>query len=313
MAAVSILVTTPTMRRISEGCAALGDCIPWPADQSLFEALAGHPPPRAMAASNRPIDAAVLDQLPRLEIIANMGVGYDDVDVAAASARNIVVCNTPDVLTEDVADFTLGLLLMTVRQMGAAERFLRAGQWGRALFPLSPSLQGRSIGILGMGRIGRAVGRRLAGFDAPISYFGRRQQTNLPYAYFDDAVALAEAVDTLICILPGGAATRHIIDARLLEALGPKGVVVNVGRGSCLDEAALVAALGSGAIAGAGLDVFEHEPHPSPELLTFDNVVLTPHAASATRHTRNAMAQLVIDNIASWLRDRRALTPVCVA
>jgi len=239
-----------------------------------------------------------------------MGVGYDNIDVAAAKARNVVVSNTPDVLTDEVADFTLGLLLMTVRRMGAAERFLRAGQWAKGAFPLSPTLRGRSIGILGMGRIGKAVAERLMGFGVSVSYFGRHQQADLPYAYFDDAIAMAGAVDTVISILPGGEATRHVIDAPLLEALGPEGIVINVGRGSSLNEAALIAALKSGAIAGAGLDVFEHEPHPSPELLSLDNAVLTPHVGSATHHTRAAMARLVVDNIGSWLRDGRALTPV---
>ena len=310
MAAASILVTTPTMTRIADGCAALGPCISWSPDQPLAEALAGHPPPRALAVTSRAVDAALLDQLPALEIIANMGVGYDKVDVAAATARGVVVCNTPDVLTDEVADLTLGLLLMTIRRMGAAERFLRAGQWETGAFPLSPTLRGRSVGILGMGRIGKAVAQRLGGFGVPVSYFGRHRQTDLAQTYFDDAVALAHAVDTVISILPGGEATRHVIDVRFLEALGPDGIVVNVGRGSSLDEAALIAALRRGAIAGAGLDVFEHEPHPSPELLTLDNVALMPHIGSASEHTRAGMAQLVVDNIASWFREGRALTPV---
>jgi len=310
MTASSILIMTPVMPRIADGCAALAPCIRWSADQPLAQALDGHPPPRALAVTGRTVDAALLDQLPGLEIIANMGVGYDNVDVAAAAARKIVVCNTPDVLTDEVADFTLGLLLMAIRRMGAAERFLRAGQWAKGAFPLSPTLRGRSIGILGMGRIGKAVAQRLSGFGVAISYFGRHRQTDLPFAYLDDPVALAGAVDTVISILPGGEATRHVIDAAFLAALGPEGIVINVGRGSSLDEAALIEALRHGVVAGAGLDVFEHEPHPASELLTLENVVLMPHIGSASQHTRAAMAQLVVDNIASWFRDGRALTPV---
>lgn len=256
--------------------------------------------------------AAVIDALPDLEIIAHFGVGYDPVDVAAAARRGVVVTNTPDVLTEEVADTTLGLLLMTVRELSAAERWLRAGCWeSEGPYPVTRgSLRGRKAGILGLGRIGRAIATRLEAFGLPIAYHSRNPVPDVAYDYFGSPVDLAAAVDTLIVVIPGGAATRHVVDARVLEALGPEGVLISVGRGSTVDEAALVDALAAGTILGAGLDVFEDEPRVHPGLLGLDRVVLLPHVASASTATREAMGRLQIDNLIAWFDGRPPLTPV---
>jgi lactate dehydrogenase-like 2-hydroxyacid dehydrogenase len=252
----------------------------------------------------------LIAQLPNLEIIANCGVGYDSVDVVAAAAAGVIVTNTPDVLNEEMADFTIGLLLATIRQLPQADRFIRAGSWraGRQ-FPLSPTLRGRKIGIAGMGRIGKAVARRLSGFELPISYYGRQAQ-NLPYQYFPSLPALAAAVDTLIVVLPGGAATRHAVDAPVLAALGPQGVLINVARGSVVDEPALISALASRAILAAGLDVFAHEPAVPEALLRMEQVVLLPHIGTSTHATRDEMFALVVRNLVSWFTGRGPLTPV---
>lgn len=304
-----ILVLTPVSDAVTEGCARLGPCLRARREEVLGGQVEGLDSIRAVAAWDVAVDDALLEQLPALELVANLGVGYDKVDVAAATARGIAVSHTPDVLTDEVADFTLGLLLMTVRRLGEAERFLRAGRWEAGPFPLSHTLRGRRVGILGMGRIGKAVATRLEGFGVSLAYCGRRPQPELPYPYFPDARRLASAVDTLISILPGGAETQRLVDAEVLAELGSDGVFVNVGRGSTVDEAALATALRTGVIAAAGLDVFEHEPRVGPELLELQNAVLLPHIASATVHTRAAMARLVVDNIAAWLTDGRALTP----
>lgn len=258
------------------------------------------------------VDGALMARLPRLRIVSNFGVGYDSVDAGAAAKRGVIVTNTPDVLTEEVADTAMGLLIMTVRELPQAERWLRAGKWaGVGDYRLTAgSLRDRSVGILGMGRIGRAIARRCEAFGLPISYSTRRRQPDLPYAYYPSAVALAEAVDTLIVITPGGAATRNIVDAVVLAALGPRGILVNIARGSCVDEAALIAALRGGTILGAGLDVFIDEPRVSPELIELENAVLLPHVGSASVPTRNKMGQLVVDNLIAYAARRPPLTPV---
>jgi lactate dehydrogenase-like 2-hydroxyacid dehydrogenase len=281
------------------------------ADREAF--LAQHGPAiRGLATSTLygRVDDALFAALPALEIVASYGVGYDNVDTAAAAARRIVVTNTPGVLNDEVADFALGLLLATIRRIPEAERFLRAGRWPQGPFPLSPTLRGRRVGILGLGGIGKAIARRLAGFEVAIAYHGRTEQADAPYPWYPTARALAEACDTLIAILPGGASTRNIVDAAVLRALGPQGVFVNVARGSVVDEAALVSALSKGTILAAGLDVYAHEPEAPPALLALPNVVLTPHVASGTDHTRAAMGRLVADNLTAWFENGRALTPV---
>lgn len=251
----------------------------------------------------------LLSHLPAAEIIASFGVGYDNIDVDAALARRVVVTNTPGVLTEETADLALGLLLSTIRQIPAAERHLREGRWRERSFPLSTSLRGRRVGILGLGDIGKAVARRLEGFAVDIAYCGRRPQ-DVPYAYYPTPLALAQAVDVLIVLIPGGAATRHTVNAAVLEALGPDGVLINVARGSVVDTQALIAALREGKILTAGLDVFEDEPRVPAELLDIPGLVLLPHIGSASVSTRAAMGQLVVDNLVNWFSGRGALTPV---
>ena len=258
-----------------------------------------------------PTTAALIRRLPNLELIANFGVGYDSIDVTTAAARGIVVTNTPDILNDEMADFTVGLLLATVRRLPQADRHVRGKRWaGGESFPLGPSLRGRRVGIAGMGRVGKVIARRLDGFDVPIAYHARNRQPALPYPYHTDLHALARAVDVLIVALPGGVATRRVINAEVLEALGPNGILINVARGSVVDEPALVDALRAGTILAAGLDVFAEEPHVPEELLEMENVVLLPHVGTATHHTRGLMRQMVIDNVVSWFDGRGALTPV---
>jgi len=258
------------------------------------------------------ISAAMIDALPNLEIIANFGVGYDSVDARHAATRGVMVTNTPDVLTEEVADTTIGLLINTVREFYPAEKYLRDGDWVRkGNYRLSPlTLRGRRVGIFGMGRIGLAVARRIEAFGLPIAYHNRRKVEGLAYEYHATLKGLAEAVDTLICVAPGGAATEKAINAEILSALGSNGVFVNIGRGSTVDEAALAVALKNGTIAAAGLDVFADEPNVPKALLDAPNTSLLPHVGSASEHTRRAMADLCVDNLISWFSERRPLTAV---
>ncbi len=258
-----------------------------------------------------PTAAALMDQLPRLEIISNFGVGYDSVDVQAAARRGVMVTNTPNVLNDEMGDFTVGLLIATIRRLPQADRYIREGRWKPgAEFPLGLSLRARKIGIAGMGRIGKVVAKRLSGFDLPIAYCGRKKQPGLSYDYHPDIVSLAKAVDVLIVILPGGPQTKHAVNAEVLAALGPNGIFINVARGSVADEAALIEALQSGKIAAAGLDVFANEPNVPEALLAMDNAVVLPHIGTATHHTRGLMRQLVIDNVVSWFEGKGAITPV---
>jgi lactate dehydrogenase-like 2-hydroxyacid dehydrogenase len=258
------------------------------------------------------VDAAMMDRCPNLKLISNFGVGYDGVDTAAARERGIIVTNTPDVLTEEVADTALGLLIMTVRELPQARDYLMAGRWAKeGDYRLTPlSLRERKVGIIGLGRIGKAIAKRCEGFGLDISYLGRNRQPDVPYTYFSDAVALAEAVDTLICVTPGTEETRNLVNAKVLEALGPTGVLVNISRGSVVDENALKAALRSGAIAAAGLDVMVGEPKIDPDLMSIDNLVLLPHVGSASMHTRNLMGQLTVDNLLALKDGKPPLTPV---
>lgn len=256
------------------------------------------------------MDAALLGHFPNLEIIASLGVGYDHVDVMEAARRGIVVTNTPDVLNAEVADLTIGLLIATLRQLPQADRYLRAGRWLEAPFPLSTTLRDRKIGIVGLGRIGKAIARRLEGFDVAISYYGRTRQEGVTYPYHASLTSLAEANDVLIVITPGGAETKRMINADVLKALGSNGVLINVARGTVVDEGALIDALRDGTILAAGLDVFEDEPRVPQELIDMENVVLLPHVGSASVHTRKAMGQLVVDNLISWFSGKGPLTPV---
>lgn len=258
----------------------------------------------------RRVTDALMARLPALEIVANFGVGYDSVEAEAAGRRGVVVTNTPGVLDDEVADLTIGLLLATIRQIPQAERHLREGKWPSGGFPLTATLRDRTLGIVGMGRIGRAIARRLEGFGRPIAYHSRRPVADVPYAHYPELLAMAKEVDALIVIVPGGPETDRMINAEVLAALGPKGVLINVARGSVVDEPALVKALEDGTIAAAGLDVFANEPHVPEALIGMSNVVLLPHVASATHVTRNAMGQLVVDNLLAWAAGKPVLTPV---
>ncbi|GEO13430.1 2-hydroxyacid dehydrogenase [Microvirga aerophila] len=264
----------------------------------------------ATSTGSGPMNAALFGRLPNLEVVSSFGVGYDNVDVAAAAERGIIVTNTPDVLNDEVADLTIGLLLATLRQIPQADRYLRAGHWLKAPLPLSATLRARTVGIVGLGRIGKAIARRLEGFDVAIAYHGRTKQDDVAYPFYATATELAAACDVLIVITPGGASTKHLINADVLKALGPNGVLINVARGSVVDEQALIEALRSGTILSAGLDVFQDEPNVPQELIDMEHVVLLPHIASASVHTRKAMGQLVVDNLISWFGGKGPLTPV---
>jgi lactate dehydrogenase-like 2-hydroxyacid dehydrogenase len=257
-------------------------------------------------------DASLINLCPLLKVIANFGVGYDTIDIPAAAKRGIVITNTPDVLTEEVADTTLGLLLGTVRELYKAEQWLRDGRWVKEgdYRLTAASLRDRSVGMVGFGRIGKAIARRLEAFGLQVSYFARNPQPGVSNPFYADLVAMARDVDTLIAILPGGPATANLIDAPVLEALGPRGILINVARGSVVDEAALIAALGARTILAAGLDVYATEPRINPAFLQLDNVTLYPHVGSATTYTRNAMGQLVVDNLIAYAEGRPPKTPV---
>ncbi len=281
------------------------------ADQdTFFSEIAPRLRGLATSGGHRPVDAALMDRLPRLEIIANFGVGYDSVDAAEAGRRGIVVTNTPDVLTDEVADLAIGLLIATIRQLPQADRYLREGRWLERPFPLTATLRGRRVGILGLGRIGKAIAKRLEAFGLEVAYHGRSPQPDAPYRYYPTLTSMAQDVDVLMAVAPGGPETQHIVNAEVLEALGPEGVLVNVGRGSVLDERALIAALKAGTIRSAGLDVFEDEPRVPAELIAMEHVVLLPHVGSGSVHTRDAMGQLVVDNLVSWFAGQGPLTPV---
>ena len=256
------------------------------------------------------IGEEMLARLPAVELIANFGVGYDSIDLEAARRHGIVVTNTPEVLNDEVADLAMALLLATVRQIPQADRFVRSGRWLQGNFPLGPTLRDRTVGLIGMGRIGRRIAQRLRAFEVPIVYHSRAPQADLPYRHYPDLRAMATEVDTLLAILPGGAATRKLVDASVLAALGPRGIFLNVARGSVVDEPALIEALRSKTILAAGLDVFADEPRVPQALLELENVVLLPHVGSATHHTRGLMGKLVVDNIVSWFEGNGPLTPV---
>ena len=266
---------------------------------------------RAIAASGESkVSAALIAQLPALELISVMGVGYDGIDVAAARAAGVVVTHTPDVLNDDVADLALGLLLCAARQLPAADRFVRAGLWPQGPMPLARKLSGARLGIVGMGRIGQAIAKRAVAFDMAIAYTARSAKPGLPHRYVADLVALAGQSDYLVVITPGGAATRHLVNAEVLAALGPQGVLVNVARGSVVDEDALIQALEAGTLGGAALDVFAAEPQVPERLRALPHVVLAPHIGSATAATRQAMADLAFDNLAARFTGQCLPTPV---
>ena len=266
---------------------------------------------RAIAAQGETrVSEELMARLPALQLVSVMGVGYDGVDVAAARRRGVVVTHTPDVLNDEVADTAIGLMLCASRQLPAADRFVRSGQWLQGPMPLQRKMSGARLGVVGMGRIGKAIAHRAEAFGMTIAYTARSAKPDLPYRFCASAAELAAISDFLVVITPGGAGTRKLIDAAVLEALGAKGILVNVARGSVVDETALVDALQRGVIGGAALDVFEDEPRVPQALIDMPQVVLTPHIGSATRETRQAMCDLAVDNLRAMFAGRVLLTPV---
>jgi lactate dehydrogenase-like 2-hydroxyacid dehydrogenase len=276
---------------------------------AFLESLA--PKVRALATFGSPgADATLMDALPRLELISNFGVGVDAIDLAAAEKRGIVVTNTPDVLNECVADCGMALVLNTLRKFPQSEAYLRSGYWAtRGAYPLTTSLGGKTLGVLGLGRIGEAIAKRALAFGMKIRYHNRSRK-DVPYPYDPDPVTLAKNSDVLIVVTPGGAQTSRIVNAKVLDALGPEGYLVNVARGSVVDQPVLLKYLQEGRIAGAGLDVFDDEPKVDPALFALDNAVLFPHVASATVETRTAMGNLQIENLRLHFAGKPVLTRV---
>jgi lactate dehydrogenase-like 2-hydroxyacid dehydrogenase len=257
------------------------------------------------------VRAEHLDRLPGLGAVVNFGVGYDSTDISEATRRSVVVANTPDVLSDCVADTAVGLVIDVMRRLSAADRFVRRGEWAHGGVPaLARRVTGARVGILGLGRIGLAIAHRLRAFDTTISYHNRRARGDVPYAYAASPLELARGCDVLVLAAAGGAETRHLVDAEVLDALGPNGFLVNVARGTVVDETALVAALQNGRIAGAGLDVFADEPRVPTALLDRDDVVLLPHLGSATVETRTAMTELALANVHRFLAEGTLVTPV---
>jgi lactate dehydrogenase-like 2-hydroxyacid dehydrogenase len=255
------------------------------------------------------LPASLLARLPNLRIIATSGVGFDGIPLDAARSRGVIVTNTPGVLDAAVCELAIGLLLSLLRRIPAADRFVREDAWAHELFPLTSSLAGKKIGIVGLGRIGQGIARRLAGFDVEIAYCGAKVE-GVPYVMISDVRALATFADILIVCCPGGEKTRHLINGAVLSSLGSSGFLINVSRGTVVDEAALIDALENGLIRGAALDVFDKEPLIGSKLATFNNVILTPHVGSATEETRHVMLRLALDNIHRVLDGGSALTPV---
>jgi lactate dehydrogenase-like 2-hydroxyacid dehydrogenase len=306
-----LLMAVPMPSRVSEALAAdfmLHDLATAPDRDALIDRLA---PGLRFAATVGRFPAALMDRLPRLEVIGSFGVGHDGIDIAAARARGIRVANTPDVLNDCVAEVTLGLMIALAHRLPQADRFVREGRWMAGPFPLTDELAGRRAGILGLGRIGREIARRLEAFRMEIAYHGRRAQPDVPYRYHSDLVGMARAVDWLVVIAPATEQTRGIVSRAVLEALGPEGYLVNVARGALVDEPALVDLLVSGRLGGAALDVFADEPRVPEALFGLQNVVLSPHQGSATHRTRALMADLVVENLRAHLQGRPLPSPVC--
>ena len=265
----------------------------------------------ACSATSERIAGDLMARFPKLEIVSSFGVGYDHMDSPWAAAHGVVLTNTPDVLTEEVADTALGLLLITVREFPQAERYLRAGKWRQKDYPLSKaSLRNRTVGLVGMGRIGQAIARRLDAMQVPVVYHARRAAADVGYQHYPKLLDMARDVDVLLVITPGGAATRNMINAEVLEALGPQGILINMARGSVVDEDALIKALRDKTILSAGLDVYLREPDVPAALIEMEHVVLFPHLGSSSAATREKMDQLVVDNLVAWAAGKPPLTPV---
>jgi lactate dehydrogenase-like 2-hydroxyacid dehydrogenase len=263
---------------------------------------------RAIAGGN--VGPELMDKLPKLEIIANFGVGYDSIDTAAAKARNIRVTNTPNVLNDAMAELTLGLMIALARRIPQTDQFVRQGKWPAGNFPLLSELNGKTVGILGLGRIGKEIAIRCQAMKMRVVYHGRRRQADEPYIYYSDLADMARDSDWLVIIAPGGKSTEGIVSRQVLEALGPEGYLVNMARGSLVDEPALLDMLENNKLAGAALDVFAKEPHVPEGFFALDNVVLSPHQGSATHQTRNKMGALVVDNLEAHFAGEPLLSAV---
>jgi lactate dehydrogenase-like 2-hydroxyacid dehydrogenase len=311
---IDVLLIGPEKPVIAKGLNATFNVIKLPdrnAREKFFSEQALRIRGMAVAATSERIDGPFMSRFPRLEIISSFGVGYDHVDAAWAGGQGITVTNTPDVLTEEVADTALGLLLCTVREFPRAERYLRAGKWPQGDYPLSKAtLRDRTVGLVGMGRIGQAIARRLDAMRVPVVYHSRRPVPGISYRYYASLIDMARDVQILLVITPGGAQTRNLINAEVLAALGKQGILINMARGSVVDEPALIKALQQGTILSAGLDVYAREPQVPAELIAMDNVVLFPHLGSASVTTRQRMDQLVVDNLVAWAAGKPPLTPV---
>jgi lactate dehydrogenase-like 2-hydroxyacid dehydrogenase len=280
-------------------------------DRDAF--FAAHADVRAIAcsATTEQIPGSFMARFPKLQILSSFGVGYDHMDVKWAAAHGVVLTNTPSVLTEEVADTALGLLLCTVREFPQAERYVRSGKWASKGYPLTKAtLRNRTVGMVGMGAIGQAIARRLEAFGVPVVYHTRQQRRELSYRYYPSLIEMARDVGILMVIVPGGPATKNMINAQVLDALGPDGILINMARGSVVDEPALIDALRQRKILSAGLDVYVKEPEVPSELIAMDHVVLFPHLGSASTHTREMMDRLVVDNILAWAAGKPPLTPV---
>ena len=307
-----ILQVGPMMKHVE---AALNDAYRvhryWEADDRAALLAAAGPQVRGVATNGHAgCSRAIIEALPKLEMIASYGVGYDAVDIAACKERDIRVTNTPDVLNDAVAELTLGLMIALCRRIPQADVHVREGWWLEAGYPLTAELTGARVGILGLGRIGKEIARRCQAFKMRVAYHGRTEQPSEPYEYYTDLTAMARDVDWLVVIAPGTAETNGIVSRQVMEALGPQGNLVNVARGSIVDEPAMVELLQSAALGGAALDVFADEPRAPEALFGLDNVVLSPHQASATTKTRTAMGDLVVQNLAAHFAGAPLLTPV---
>jgi lactate dehydrogenase-like 2-hydroxyacid dehydrogenase len=256
------------------------------------------------------VTAELMDRLPGLEIISNFGVGYDSIDTQAAKARNIRVTNTPNVLNDAVAELTIGLMIALSRRIPQAHQYVRDGNWPKGSFPLLSELNGKTLGILGLGRIGKEIAIRAQAMKMRVVYHGRHEQADEPFVYYSNLTEMARDADWLVIIAPGGKDTQKMVSRAVLEALGPDGYLVNMARGSLVDQGAMVEMLASKALGGAALDVFEDEPHVPPALFGLDNVVLSPHQGSATRQTRDKMGALVVANLDAWFAGEPLISPV---
>ncbi len=269
------------------------------ANGAKFNAIAGHQ-----------VDKSLMDSLPNLKMIANFGVGYDGIDIEAAKKRGIHVTNTPDVLNDAMAEMTIGLMICLSRKILLADKFVREQKWGKGNFPLQNQLAGKVAAIVGLGRIGKEIAIRCEAMKMQVIYFGRNCQSQQPYEYFSGLLEMSQKADWLIVTTPGGGETAQLIDEKVLSALGATGYLVNVARGSVVDETALIEKLVAGEIAGAALDVFADEPNVPSVLFNLDNVILSPHQGSATNETRDAMGALVVANLEAFFAQQPLLTPI---